>query len=42
MSSNYEKIGKFVELYDEINSNEEFSDLDDLQGINSNKYFHIL
>ena len=39
MSSNYEKIGKFVELYDEINSNEEFSDLDDLQGINSNKYF---
>lgn len=39
MNSNYEKIGKFVEYYDEINSNEEFSNLDDLQGINSNKYF---
>lgn len=33
------KLGDLIEQYDEINANEEFSDIDDLQGINSNKYF---
>ena len=32
-------LGDLIEQYDEINSAEEFSDIDDLQGINSNKYF---
>ena len=33
------KLGDLVEQYDEINTNGEFSDIDDLQGINSNKFF---
>jgi len=33
------KLGELVEQYDEINTAEEFSDINDLQGINSNKYF---
>ena len=33
------KLGDLVEQYDEINLNGEFTDIDDLQGINSNKYF---
>ena len=33
------KLGDLVEQYDEINLNGEFADIDDLQGINSNKYF---
>ena len=33
------KLGDLVEQYDEININGEFSDIDDLQGINSNKFF---
>ena len=33
------KLGDLVEQYDEINQNGEFTEIDDLQGINSNKYF---
>ena len=33
------KLGSLVEYYDEINKDGEFSDIDDLQGINSKKYF---
>ena len=33
------KLGDLVEQYDEINQNGEFTEMDDLQGINSNKYF---
>ena len=33
------RLGDLIEQYDEINENGEFSDLDNLQGINSNKYF---
>ncbi len=33
------KLGDLVEQYDEINLSGEFADIDDLQGINSNKYF---
>lgn len=33
------KLGSFISLYDEINSNNEFSSIDDLQGINNDKYF---
>lgn len=33
------KLKELVEYYDEINKNGEFDNLDDLQGINSNKYF---
>ena len=33
------KLGELVEYYDEINQNGEFENIDDLQGINSNKYF---
>lgn len=39
MNYKKEKIMNFVEYYDEININGEFSELTDLQGINSNKYF---
>lgn len=33
------RLGDLIEQYDEINTNGEFTDVDDLQGINSNKYF---
>lgn len=33
------KLGDLVEQYDEINQNGEFTKIEDLQGINSNKYF---
>jgi len=33
------KLGDLVEQYDEINLSGEFADINDLQGINSNKYF---
>ena len=33
------KLGDLVVQYDEINLSGEFADIDDLQGINSNKYF---
>ena len=33
------KLGDLVEQYDEINQNGEFTEIDDIQGINSNKYF---
>ena len=33
------KLGDLVEQYDEINQNGEFTEVEDLQGINSNKYF---
>ena len=33
------KLGDLVEQYDEINQNGEFTEIEDLQGINSNKYF---
>lgn len=33
------KLGELIEQYDEINLNGEFTDVDDLQGINSNKFF---
>lgn len=33
------RLGDLVEQYDEINLNGEFANIDDLQGINSNKYF---
>ena len=33
------KLGDLIEQYDEINLNGEFIEIDDLQGINSNKYF---
>ena len=33
------KLGDLIELYDEINVNGEFSDVDDLQGINTDKLF---
>lgn len=33
------RLGDLVEQYDEINLNGEFADIDDLKGINSNKYF---
>lgn len=39
MELNKEKIGKYLEPYDEINSKGEFTSLEDLQGINSEKYF---
>lgn len=32
-------LGDLIEQYDVINSDGEFTDIDDLQGINSNKYF---
>lgn len=31
------KLGDLVEQYDEINQNGEFTEIEDLQGINSNK-----
>lgn len=33
------RLGDLIEQYDEINTSGEFSDIEDLQGINSNKYF---
>ena len=33
------RLGDLIEQYDEINESKEFSDIDDLQGINSNKIF---
>ena len=39
MEYNKYKLGELIEQYDEINLNGEFTDISDLQGINSNKYF---
>ena len=33
------RLGELIEQYDVINVNGEFSDIENLQGINSNKYF---
>lgn len=33
------KLGELINQYDEINTNEEFSSINDLQGINCNKFF---
>ena len=33
------RLGDYIEPYDEINQSKEFNSIDDLQGINSNKYF---
>lgn len=39
MQSEKKKLSEFIEPYDELNTSGEFSSLDFLQGINSNKYF---
>lgn len=33
------RLGDYIKPYDEINQSKEFNSIDDLQGINSNKYF---
>lgn len=39
MAYNEIRLGDYIQEYDEINTNHEFKNIDDLQGINSNKYF---
>lgn len=39
MNNEYVKLGDYIDLYDELNSKQEFKSIDYLQGINNEKYF---